>query len=163
MTRATTSEHSRLVALGAKWLCTRGFPVVATELRSHGSREQPDVVGFRSTCSCVIECKTSRSDFIADRKKPERSGARAIGTYRLYLAQTGLISLKDVPAGWGILSEVDGEISQVLSIMPTGNLWPIYGSGDEEWLSFQHISDIGIERDVLFSIARRRRDVESGV
>ena len=59
-------EHDNLTLLGARWLKKQGFAVVATEISAVGSREQPDVVGFRSTCSAIIEAKVSRADFLAD-------------------------------------------------------------------------------------------------
>lgn len=36
-----SEAHNRLTALGARWMRRNGFPVVATELKCIGSREQP--------------------------------------------------------------------------------------------------------------------------
>jgi len=54
--------------MGAAWLRKNGFSVVETELTCFGCREQPDVLGFRSSCSAMVEVKISRSDFLADKK-----------------------------------------------------------------------------------------------
>lgn len=64
--------HKQLVTLGEKWLKRQGFSVVASELVTGGTREQADVIGFRTNCSAVIEAKASRSDFLADARKPHR-------------------------------------------------------------------------------------------
>lgn len=60
---ATSDEHKRLTLMGASWLKKMGFGAVGTEMFCHESRERPDVVGFRTSCSAVIEVKVSRSDF----------------------------------------------------------------------------------------------------
>jgi hypothetical protein len=62
--------HKLLVTLGERWLKRQGFAVVATELVTGGTREQADVIGFRSQCSAVIEAKASRADFLADVNRP---------------------------------------------------------------------------------------------
>lgn len=147
--------HDKLVSLGARWLKRNGFPVVATELKCSGSREQPDVIGFRSSCSAVIEVKVSRSDFLADGKKPERNGG-GLGVYRFYLCPAGLVTLSDLPERWGLL-EVDGrQVNAVLA--PRGNYWPALDAPSEflgSWADFQHTPDSSAERSALFSIARR--------
>ena len=54
--------------------------------------------------SWVIEVKATRSDFLADAKKPHRQpGAEALGNYRMYYAAPGIISPDEVPAGWGLV------------------------------------------------------------
>lgn len=149
----TGLEHVRLVALGAAWLRRQGFPIVATELRCFGSREQPDVLGFRSNCSALIEVKTSRTDFLADRLKPERA-AGGLGLYRFYLCPEGLLQQADLPPGWGLLVVIGRQVTEV--VRPRGNLWPPAGrAGGTEWEAFQHQADLAAERQALFSIARR--------
>ncbi|WP_288357089.1 hypothetical protein [uncultured Pseudomonas sp.] len=150
---STGLEHARLVALGAAWLRRQGFPIVATELRCFGSREQPDVLGFRSHCSTLIEVKTSRGDFLADRKKPERA-ARGLGLYRFYLCPEGLLQVADLPPGWGLLVAIGSRVTEI--VRPRGNLWPPAGqAAGTEWEAFQHQPDMAAERQALFSIARR--------
>lgn len=150
---STGLEHARLVALGAAWLRRQGFPIVATELRCFGSREHPDVIGFRSNCSTLIEVKTSRADFLADRKKPERATG-GLGLYRFYLCPEGLLQAPDLPSGWGLLVASGRQVTEV--VRPRGNLWPPVGQAvGTEWEAFQHQPNMAAERQALFSIARR--------
>ena len=97
--------HSELVEIGYNFVLKQlKFPIAAKELKCIGSREQPDVIAFRSNCSLMIECKTSKADFRADFKKPERLGLlSSIGNYRLYLAPKGLLEPTLIPERWGLL------------------------------------------------------------
>lgn len=147
-----SQRHCDLVALGARWLGKQGFGVVATEIQASRCREQPDVVGFRSSCSAIIEVKVSKADFRADAKKPERSGELpGLGVYRFYLSPIGVIAPEDLPPGWGLIHEVGGKLVDV--VRPLGNTWPSYGEG--MWREWQHEPCPAAERSVLFSIARR--------
>lgn len=147
-----SQEHNNLTKLGAKWLKKQGFSVVATEINSIGSREQPDVVGFRSSCSAIIEVKVSRADFLADAKKPERYiEGTGLGNYRFYLCPHGMIRPEELPVKWGLLYGAGLAVEEV--IKPKGNIWP--GSEFDGWTEFQHAPDGSKERAVLFSIARR--------
>jgi hypothetical protein len=153
---AVAVTHAQLVAYGARWLRKQGFPVVWTELTAGWSREQPDVIGFRSTCSAIVEAKASRRDFLADAKKPERAGeAQGVGVYRFYLSPPDVIAPGDLPPRWGLLHLVDGKVIEV--VRPLGNLWSGYGctSAPDVWKSFQHEVNDRAERGLLFSIARR--------
>ncbi|WP_080437391.1 hypothetical protein [Burkholderia ubonensis] len=145
--------HKLLVTLGERWLKRQGFAVVATELVTGGTREQADVIGFRSQCSAVIEAKASRADFLADARKPHRI-AGGLGTYRFYLCPPDVIQLSDLPERWGLLYAHGRTIREILR--PTGNGWPSLRSSFGDWSGFQHEADQDAERGVLFSIARRR-------
>lgn len=147
-------EHDNLIRLGTRWLKKQGFSVVATEISAVGSREQPDVVGFRSTCSAVIEAKVSRADFMADANKPERkTKGTGLGIYRFYICPYGMISVNELPPKWGLLYVRGNTVEDVLR--PLGNIWPSLGQTVEGWNEFQHEPDLAKERAVLFSIARR--------
>lgn len=66
--------------------------------------EQPDVYGYRGGSHTVlIEVKVSRSDFLADRKKPHRKEGQGIGSSRYYLCPTGLIRIDELPSKWGLM------------------------------------------------------------
>jgi len=150
-----SKEHDRLVNLGARWLKRNGFPVIATELKCHGSREQPDVIGFRSSCSAIIEVKVSKQDFYADAQKPERTTG-GLGIYRLYLCPAGLIDTRHIPERWWLLEATGNSVSAVIG--PQGNYWPSLDAPVEllgAWADFQHVPDEKAERSALFSIARR--------
>ena len=156
---AMSDAHKKLTQQGASWLRKNGFGVVATEVTCFGSREQPDVVGFRSQCSAMIEVKVSRSDFLADQKKPERS-AGGIGVYRFYLCPEGLILPEELPPKWGLLYAKGRSVVAV--VKPQGNLWPPLEPEHTSckdylahWHQFQHVPDARAERSALYSIARR--------
>ncbi|WP_116892943.1 hypothetical protein [Pseudomonas savastanoi] len=155
---AVSDEHKRLTTLGASWLRKSGFGVIATELTCFGSREQPDVLAFRSSCSAMIEVKVSRSDFLADRKKPERS-AGGLGVYRFYLCPEGMITPEELPPKWGLLYAKGRSVLAVVKAQ--GNTWPaFYVSPASEadisnWRDFQHEPNEAAERRALYSIARR--------
>lgn len=152
-----SEQHKQLTDLGARWLKRNGFAVVATELTCLGSREQPDVIGFRSSCSAIIEVKVSRADFFADRKKPERDSG-GLGNYRFYLCPEGMVSPEELPNRWGLLYAEGRRVTPI--VKPQGNLWPSLSMPEElpvaaEWSAYQHTPDYLAERQALFSIARR--------
>ncbi|MBY7854272.1 hypothetical protein KW429_11250 [Vibrio fluvialis] len=141
-----------------RWMKKQGFSVVASNIRAAQSREIIDAIGFRDLCSILIESKVSRSDFLADRKKPERQkGAKGLGTYRFYICPVGLIEPQEVlPLGWGLLYS-DGK-KVVEEFKPKGNHWPM--ANDDfalfsEWIPFQHEVNERAERSMLFSLCRR--------
>ena len=101
----------------------------------------------------MIEVKVSRSDFFADKKKPERK-AGGVGTYRFYLAPAGLIAVTDLPESWGLL-EFNGRSVQMVH-GPKGNLWPSFESAaGSDWEFFVHSPCSVAERSILFTIARK--------
>ena len=151
--------HAQLVESAAKWLKRNGFSVIGTEIIASGSREIPDAIGFREagTCTALVEVKVSRSDFLADAKKPWRApGAAGLGLYRFYLSPPDVISIEDLPAGWGLLHASGRRILDVHR--PLGNSWPVseeHAMSAGGWLEFQHKADRAAELAILFSIARR--------
>lgn len=145
--------HRKLVSLGENWLKRQGFAVVASEITTGSTREQPDVIGFRSNCSAVIEAKASRADFLADARKPHRQ-AGGLGLYRFYLCPPGIIEAAELPPRWGLLYANGRGIQDV--VRPIGNGWPGSGTVWGNWRNFQHDVDANAERGVLYSIARRR-------
>lgn len=97
--------HAELVARAARWLRgTAGCPIVFAEMVTYCG-EQPDAIGFRDRGlgTYLIECKATRSDFLADRHKAHRHAPRAIGLHRYYMSPPNLIGADEVPAGWGLL------------------------------------------------------------
>ncbi|MFV3332734.1 hypothetical protein ACNFIA_17480 [Pseudomonas sp. NY15437] len=151
-------EHEKLVAMGARWFKKNGFPVIATELFTVGSRERPDVLAFRQTASALIEVKVSWADFRADSAKPERT-AGGLGNYRFYLCPEGLILPADLPPRWGLLYAKGRSVVPV--VCPKGNYWPgfprtpIEADLASDYMPFLHQPDADAERSALFSIARR--------
>lgn len=77
--------------------------------------EHPDAMGWKyGTWSIVVECKVSRADFFADRKKPTRAAyEKRPAAHCYYLVPTGLVSPNELPDGWGLLY-VDGKRVRVM-------------------------------------------------
>ena len=61
------------MARAAEWLrCKYGCGIILSE-QYCASGEVPDVIGWKGFCqSVLVECKVSRSDFLADANKPFR-------------------------------------------------------------------------------------------
>lgn len=98
-------SHSELVEAAEKWLNKRGVHITFAEMRACTSNnESPDVIGWTSMNSVVIECKASRSDFLADKKKLFRSfPERGMGDYRIYFCPPNIIKVEDLPEGWALV------------------------------------------------------------
>ena len=104
-------NHAELVTRAERWLRnTFHCRIVLTELVSYTtSGETPDAIGWVWNRSILVECKTSRRDFFADQKKCSRHPrARALGHWRFYLTPPNLISVDEIPLGWG-LYEIHGK------------------------------------------------------
>jgi len=145
--------HEALCAKGVTWLKRNGFSVAAMNVWAYGSRERVDCIGYRHQCSALIEVKVSRSDFLADKKKPERQSG-GVGTYRFYLAPTGILDIVDLPAGWGLLEFTGKSVKMVHG--PTGNRWPASENAvGTNWEPFAHTSCNMAERSILYAIARK--------
>lgn len=97
--------HDDLVKKACIWLGGPGrCTVVGSEFTSWGCAESPDAIGWDYLGRCVVvECKTSRSDFFADAKKPYRSKVCGLGATRYYLAPQGLLKPEELPEGWGLI------------------------------------------------------------
>lgn len=106
-----SSLHAILVDRAVKWLkYTLHCRVVLQELVAYTkSGEIPDAVGWVHNKCVLIEVKTSRADFLAEKKKRARNeGKPALGHWRFYLTPEGLIRPEEIPDGWG-LYEVCGK------------------------------------------------------
>lgn len=110
------APHAALCLLAERWLRRQGFGVVFRDrfraITDHG--EQPDAIGWRGGISAVIECKATRADFLADRNKPFRvEPTRGMGDWRFYLSPGGVITVADLPSGWGLLHANGSRVSSV--------------------------------------------------
>jgi hypothetical protein len=96
--------HARLVEKAVHWLRRYRCGVVLSE-QACVSGEMPDAIGWKRTChSVLVECKITRSDFLADRAKPFRlKPEQGVGCERFYLVPAGLIRREELPASWGLL------------------------------------------------------------
>lgn len=98
--------HTDLVEAGYKWVLKRGGCGVAfKELNTMASNgEYPDVIGFCSGNSTVIECKMTKKDFYADKRKLFRQHPElGMGRRRYYLCPDNIIKTEDLPYGWGLI------------------------------------------------------------
>lgn len=117
---ATNSLHYKLCCLGAKWMQKQhygSYKYVAVELICAGA-ENPDVWGTNGYDSMLIEVKTSRQDFLNDKKKFARqaqNSKHATGNYRFYLAPVGIIKVEELPENWGLV-EYDSETETLRTV-----------------------------------------------
>lgn len=93
--------HKELVNLAYKWVLKNASCGVAFKELVTTNREIPDVIGFNSWSSVVVEVKVSRGDFLKDKKKPHR--AKGMGTYRYYMCPAGMITKEELPEKWGLI------------------------------------------------------------
>lgn len=101
LTHTKIIEHSRKVLkrAGMRWKCGVTFAELST-----ANSEIPDVLGFQSGGSSLIEAKASRSDFLGDKKKHfRRYPYVGMGNYRFYACPTGLIKEEELPEKWGLI------------------------------------------------------------
>ena len=105
--------HQQLIDLGEQWLRRRYRCGIVLSEQSCASGEMPDVIGWKNSCrSVLIECKVSRSDFLADREKPFRKKPEiGMGCERFYLARQGMIRKDELPTAWGLLECKGREIT----------------------------------------------------
>jgi len=99
-------NHGELVERAARWLAnTKRCSVVITEMAAGG--EEPDAIGWRGAHSTLVECKMTRADFNADKRKVGRRRGEALGKgdARYYLVPRGLLDCAAAmaPEKWGIL------------------------------------------------------------
>ena len=129
----TEYTHDQLVDRARRWLSNRfggswnderpdvryGCPVVITEITTLGP-ETPDAIGWTSDgASILVECKRSRADFLADRRKPFRqAGFLGLGRLRYYMCPSGLLQPIEIPEGWGLLWVSEDQVSLMKSATP---------------------------------------------
>lgn len=96
-----SDEHDELCRRAVRWLKKFGCGVVISEMASNAG-ETPDAIGWKYGASVLIECKTSRSDFFADRKKLWRMAPQyGMGCFRFYMAPLGLIRVDELQQTFG--------------------------------------------------------------
>ena len=101
--------HAELVTRGFTYLKAYNTCSVVFRERKASVSEEPDVIGFKGRFSTLIECKASRSDFMADRKKFFRQRPeQGMGYERYIMAPVGMFTPDEMPEGWGLL-EVYGK------------------------------------------------------
>ena len=104
--------HTELVKRACQWLKgSRNCSVVIDELVCcNSSGETPDAIGFTAWKSILVECKSSREDFLKDKKKLFRiTPSEGMGDYRFYMCPPNVIKIEDLPDGWGLLYAEKGK------------------------------------------------------
>lgn len=106
--------HKELVQRAAQQLKSwRCLPVLCELVTYNSSGEIPDAIGWTSRDSILFECKTSRSDFLRDKKKLFRVDLAdcGVGDFRFYLTNPGVIKAQDeLPEGWGCYEVINGKL-----------------------------------------------------
>ncbi len=160
-------NHKELSDLAVKWLKRpnsqkgHGCIVAASELRSGWNGEVPDAIGFRlhgnHVFSIVVEAKTSRSDYLADKAKNHRKEG-GMGNFRYFICHEGLIKKSELPCGWGLLwVNSRGHIKVIEGHAANfGN----YGKTEATHQSWKIESDIQREMWLLIRILSRVGDIE---
>ncbi len=134
--KQTKYTHAECIAAAAQYLNKR-YDVVLPEFFTHNA-ELPDVIAFKSRYSCLVECKISRGDFLADKKKNFRAFPdRGMGDYRYYCVPKGMVGIGELPEGWGLLY-----------VHPSGMVRQVKDSS-------RHAKDLAAEHHLLFYYARR--------
>src|SRR5580700_5421882 len=113
---STAMKHAQLVARAADWLRHRyGCGIVLSE-QYCATGEVPDVIGWKASCqSVLVECKVSRSDFLADANKAFRlKPEEGLGSKRVYMAPAGMILASELPRHWGLLECRGREVELVV-------------------------------------------------
>lgn len=142
--------HAELVEVAARWLRRKGCRIVLSEFTALCS-EIPDVLAWRGTAaaSYLIEAKASRSDFLADRKKPFRAFPETgVGQYRYFICRPGVITVGDLPDRWGLLYANDKTVTIERGKDPARCAWP------EDPFRFDQFAHRA-ERTFLLSALRR--------
>lgn len=142
--------HDELCLIACRFLQNNGFKVAFHD-RFHAWTpygEQADAIGFRNGASCLIEAKCSRSDLLADRKKPFRiEPEKGMGDWRFMISEPGIVNVEDLPSGWGLLHVIKGRVKKVHG-------WP----GNGLWVnrdSKPFMANKQAECDYMFSALRR--------
>lgn len=98
-------NHKQLVDMAGRWLSnSKGCNPVFKEKGSQGCTEMPDAIGWTCEDCIVVECKTSKSDFLANGRKQLNLGSK-----RYFLMTTELYKeVSDIiPPGYGVITSPD--------------------------------------------------------
>lgn len=109
--------HDQIAEWGATRVSKMGYPFAFANCTSATAGEQPDILGMNAWANSIVgEVKVSRSDFLADKKKPWRQPGKGMGRRRFYLTPEGLLKPEEIPYGWE-LWEVYGKKAPRLRIV----------------------------------------------
>ncbi|HCT7937168.1 TPA: adenylosuccinate synthase [Pseudomonas aeruginosa] len=160
--------HADLCSIAVKWLKRAnsaggpGCHVAVSECRSGWTGEVPDAIGFRAAGnlddgSVVVECKTSRSDFLADRKKAHRVNG-GCGNWRYFMAPEGIISPDELPERWGLL--IVNSRGHVKAVAGLAVMYRESYAKDSDIAYWRHEANRDREQFILAKLLNRVGDVE---
>lgn len=162
--------HAELCAIAVKWLRRpssgggHSCLVAVSEVAGGWDGEIPDAIGFClshwEAGAIVVEVKVTRSDFLADRKKPHRQPGAGMGTWRYYMAPQGLISVAELPPGWGLVEVNSRGQCKVLAgaVQNVRNLG--YGDKEAQFGRWRLPADHAREQWLLIKLLARLGDTE---
>lgn len=140
--------HKQITERASKWLKRHSqnmiipnCSTVVSEITSAtSSGEIPDVIGWCSWASVLIEVKVSRSDFLRDFKKPFRKFAdMGMGEFKYYICPNDLLTVEEMPEHWGLLyCDAKGKITI-------------------QKVAEKHEANLRCERTLLLSVNRRAK------
>ena len=145
-------SHDDLGMAVAAWLRQRcNFPMAFANFRAAGISELPDAFGMGlNGVSVVVEVKVSRSDFLADKKKPFRvKPEEGMGDFRYYCAPQGVIALDELPNGWGLIVPKRSNLGKFTFKLASGSRPDPWGHGGK------FDKNIRAEQQMLGLILRR--------
>ncbi|QWS69902.1 coil containing protein [Vibrio phage vB_VpS_PG28] len=125
-------RHDELCEVGRRWMLRTGsskggcMQVALSEVGSNQFPETPDVFGIDQRGeSCLVEVKVSRSDFLADAKKPFRANPDdGMGDFRYYMCPPDIIKPEDLEGTkWGLIYVSPKGICKVIRGKATNNTY----------------------------------------
>lgn len=111
---ALPTQHRVLCERAARWLRSNKNCVFSVYELVAATNEQPDAIGFKAWESLLVEVKTSRSDFLRNKKKYHQQKDRGMGNRRYFLCPPGIIKPEDLTDGWGLLYAEPKKIVEVV-------------------------------------------------
>lgn len=127
--------HKKLIEIGYKWTLNKcGF---AFKELTVAHDEVPDVLGFNSLGTFLLEAKVSRADFLADKKKVFRVfSEKGIGDWRFFIVPKGLIKIEELPPNWGLIEVSEkGKATCIFNPFGKGNIYSLWKRCDKNLMA----------------------------
>ncbi|WP_212652662.1 adenylosuccinate synthase [Marinomonas sp. CT5] len=159
--------HNNLNELAQKWLLRSPSAngahckIAFTEVGPLFYGEIADAWGFNYDYdfSVVVESKVSRSDFLADKKKPHRNGeVLGMGTFRYFICPEGMINPDELPEKWGLLWVNSRGHIKIKAGHLVGQSHYCYGASSYE--GWEHEVNYTAERKMMGHLLNRVGDAE---
>lgn len=149
-------KHSDLIPIAYRWVLKNAACGCAFKELNSIAGEYADVIGFGSGGhSVLVEVKVSRSDFLADKKKPFRKNpSMGMGSERYYCCPNGMIKPTELPEGWGLIYVTNGKAKLVHRPLVE---YPFEAHGKTYYTkrNFKHEKNILAEHTLMYSALRR--------